>query len=201
MESFFEQLGLSSSVFYYIILPLLIFFARIIDVSISTIRIMFVMGGKKFLAPLLGFFEAFIWLLAIGQIMQNIDNFYSYIAYAGGFAVGTYVGMAIEEKIALGRVVMRIITRKEATELITFLRSNEYRYANISAEGNKGKVNVLFTVIKREELPRVLEHVKLYNPQAFYTVEGVKKASEDDLIMESQKNYNKAFRFLQSKRR
>jgi uncharacterized protein YebE (UPF0316 family) len=201
MESFFQQFGINSFTYTYIILPSLIFFARIIDVSIATIRIMFVMSGKKILAPVLGFFEAFVWLLAIGQIMQNIDNIYSYVAYAAGFAMGTFVGMAIEEKIALGRVVIRIITRREATDLITFLKDKDYKYANIPAESSRGKVNVLFTVIKREELPHVIEHVRLFNPRAFYTVEGVKRASDDEMMSESRKSFNMGLRMLNFKRR
>lgn len=201
MDSFFQHFGISSFTFSFIILPLLIFLARIIDVSIATVRIMFVMSGKKFLAPLLGFFEAFIWLLAIGQIMQNIDNIYSYIAYAGGFAMGTFVGMVIEEKLALGRVVIRIISRRPASDLIEYLKNKEYRFANIMGEGSKGKVNVLFTVVKRDDLPDVLTHIKLYNPLAFYTIEGVKRASEDDILDSSKKSFYKGLRMLNFKRR
>ena len=111
MEQFFyEHFGISPELLNYAILPLLIFLARIGDVSIATIRIIFVMSGKKVIAPILGFFESLIWLLANGQIFNNIDNVWSYIAYASGYATGTFVGMYIEEKLAIGRVVVRIIT-------------------------------------------------------------------------------------------
>lgn len=178
---FIEGIGVSPEVLNFVILPLLIFFARVCDVSIATIRIMFVMSGKKKLAPFLGFFEAFIWLIAIGQIIQNIDSVLSYFAYAGGFAAGTFVGMFIEEKLALGRVVMRIITKKPAQELVDFLQDGGYRFASIDGEGNEGKVNIIFTVIKRDQLSQLIHEVKLRNPNAFYTVEGVKRVSDDDL--------------------
>ncbi|MEQ8811081.1 MAG: DUF2179 domain-containing protein [Imperialibacter sp.] len=175
-------MGISESVFTYVIIPALIFLARVCDVSINTVRIIFVMHGKKLLAPLLGFFEAFIWLLAIRQIITNIDAFYSYFAYAGGFATGTFLGMVIEEKLALGRVVVRVITQNPAEQLTAFLKEKGYRYSNLDAESNDGKVNVLFTVVKRDELPTYINIIKKYNPQAYYTVESVKKVSDDDVF-------------------
>lgn len=182
MEEFVEGLGISERVFNYVIIPILIFLARVCDVSINTVRIIFVMHGKKFLAPFLGFFEAFIWLLAIRQIITNIDVVYSYFAYAGGFATGTFLGMVIEEKLALGRVVVRVITQNPADELIEFLKQKDYRYSNIDAESNTGKVNILFSVVRREELPEYIQSINRYNPQAFYTVEGVKRVSDDDSL-------------------
>ncbi|CAD5270440.1 MAG: DUF2179 domain-containing protein [Imperialibacter sp.] len=182
MKEFFEGLGISESVFTYVVIPALIFLARVCDVSINTVRIIFVMHGKKLLAPLLGFFEAFIWLLAIRQIITNIDAFYSYFAYAGGFATGTFLGMVIEEKLALGRVVVRVITQNPAEQLTAFLKEKGYRYSNLDAESNDGKVNVLFTVVKRDELPTYINIIKKYNPQAYYTVESVKKVSDDDVF-------------------
>lgn len=200
METFFfETFGVAPQLFNYLILPILIFLARISDVSIATIRIMFVMSGKRYLAPILGFFESFIWLVAIGQIIQNISNPLSYFAYAAGFATGTFVGMYIEEKLALGRVVVRIITKSPANELIHFFRREDYRFSSLDAEGNEGKVNVLFTVVKREQLPHLIPQIKVYNPKAFYTIEGVKRVSDDDLPHEGGQGI--ASRFLNLKRR
>ena len=133
-QFFFENFGIDEATLNYIILPLLIFLARIFDVTLSTIRIIFVMSGKKSIAPILGFFEALIWLLAIGQIFHNIDNIWSYLAYAGGFAAGTYVGMVIEEKLALGRVVVRLITNTEVDSFLNFLNEHNYRYSIIDAD-------------------------------------------------------------------
>ena len=122
MENFFtETLGISETVFSYLLLPLLIFFARIGDVSINTIRIIYVLGGRRWTATLLGFFESFIWLMAIRQIFEHLDNWICYVAYPAGFASGIFVGMIIEERIAYGKVIVRIITRKEINELIGYL--------------------------------------------------------------------------------
>lgn len=198
-EFFYNNFGVSTEVLNYVILPLMIFFARICDVSISTIRIIFVMGGNKTFAPILGFFEALIWLLAIGQIFNNIDNIWSYFAYAAGFATGTYVGMYIEEKLALGRVVVRLITREPVYSLITFLHDHDYRYSILDAEGRTGKVNVVFTVVKREKLKHLISGINQYHPKAFFTIEGVKRVSEEILMKETPKSIG--FRWFQLKRR
>jgi len=111
-----------TEIFTWILLPILIFFARVGDVSLGTIRIIFISKGIKYLAPLIGFFEILIWLVAISQIMQNLTNIYYYIFYAGGFATGNLVGIIIEEKLSIGTVAIRIITRKDAEELTNALK-------------------------------------------------------------------------------
>lgn len=187
MEEFLSSVGISEGVFDYVVMPILIFLARVGDVSLNTLRVMFVLNGKKNVAPILGFFEALIWLLAIGQIIQNIDNPVSYLAYAGGFAAGTYVGMSIEEKLALGRVLVRVITVSPMPELIEFMKERNYRFTNVGAEGRYGKVNLLFTVMKRELLQEYITKVKECNDKAFYTIESVRRISEDDLNVTEDK--------------
>jgi Uncharacterized protein conserved in bacteria len=113
-----------SEIFKLIVIPILIFLARICDVTLDTARIIYVSRGIKFLAPLIGFFEVLIWLLSITQIMNNLTNVVYYIAYAGGFAMGNYIGIYIEEKMAIGTVVIRIITQKNASELVEFLKGD-----------------------------------------------------------------------------
>ena len=83
---------IGTHLFAWVILPLLIFLARVADVSMGTLRIIFVSKGLKYLAPIIGFFEVIIWLLAIRIIMQNLSNFMCYIAYGAGFAMGNYAG-------------------------------------------------------------------------------------------------------------
>jgi len=190
MQEYFTTLGVPKEVFDYLIMPLLIFCARVVDVSINTLRIMFVLNGKKKIAPILGFFEALIWLLAIGQIFQNINNPMSYVAYAGGFAMGTFVGMTIEEKLALGRVLVRVITPEPMPELIEYMKERNYRFTSVGAEGRYGKVNLLFTVMKREVLKEFVEKVKTLNNNAFYTIESVRRVSEDDVnVMEDRPRF------------
>jgi uncharacterized protein YebE (UPF0316 family) len=199
MYQFLESIGISQGIFLYVILPMLIFMARIVDVSIATLRIIFVMSGKKFLAPILGFFESFIWLVAISQIFHNIDNIYSYFAFAGGFAAGTYVGMMIEEKLALGNVVVRIITRRDATALVDHFKEKQFYYTNIPAEGREGKVNILFMVIRRSQLKSIIDTIKQFNPRAFYTVESVRKVRDEEVPTVDTRVHRS--RFLGLKRR
>ncbi|HLW15439.1 MAG TPA: DUF2179 domain-containing protein [Flavobacteriaceae bacterium] len=178
-EFFFNNFGLTPETVNYVILPLFIFFARLGDVTISTIRIIFVMSGNRIIAPVLSFFEAIIWLLAIGQIFNNIDNVWSYVAYAGGYATGTFIGIVIEEKLAYGRVVLRLFAPNNVDELIGYLEENDYRYSMLDAAGRKGKVNILFMVVRRDNLKKLLASIDEFHPKAFYTIEGVRQVSEE----------------------
>ena len=169
---------IDSGLFNYGILPLLIFLSRVADVTVGTIRIIFVSKGKKYLAPLLGFFEVFIWIIAISRIMQNLDNYVNYFAYAGGFAAGNYVGMLLEEKIAIGVMVIRVITPKPADLLIEKMIGMGCRVTSVDARGAKEDVKIIFSVINRSELKTVIEVIKKYNPLAFYSVEDVRYVNE-----------------------
>ena len=95
--------------YIWIGLPLLVFFARVVDVTLGTLRIIFTSRGKKVLAPLLGFVEVFIWVSVIAQITRGANNIVAYLAYAAGFATGNYIGMLIENKLAIGMLVVRAI--------------------------------------------------------------------------------------------
>jgi uncharacterized protein YebE (UPF0316 family) len=150
---------------------------------------MFVMGGWKKIAPLLGFFEVLVWLLAIGQIMQNLDNWVCYVAYAGGFATGTYVGMAIENRIALGQYLLRIIS-PNIKELKTFLNRSKYKFTIVPGSNNENPVEIIFLVIKRRDLENVLDKIKNIEPEALYTVESIKMAKEES-ITDNTSNFNK----------
>jgi uncharacterized protein YebE (UPF0316 family) len=168
---------MESRYFTYLILPLLIFLARILDVTLGTIRIVFVSRGKKLLAPIFGFFEVLIWLLAIGQIMNNLTNVFCYLAYAGGFATGNFVGLYLEEKLAMGTLVVRVIVNKEAAELVEFMRARGYGVTVVDAQGATGRVNLIFMVIKRSEFRKVTGFIREHLPQSFYSVEDVRQVS------------------------
>lgn len=152
-------------------LPLLVFFAELCVVTIGTMRIIFVARGMKFLAPVLGFFEVSIWLFAIGQIMQNLSDLGCYLAFAGGFTVGNYLGVLIEKKLAIGSVVVHVITPKDVSELIEGLQTEKYGVTTIDAQGSTGPVKVVFTVVRRKELENVVAIIKEFDPRAFYSVD------------------------------
>ena len=173
----FGFLETDSQIFVWVILPLLIFFSRIADQSIGTLRLIFVSKGYKYLAPFLGFFEVIIWLIAVGQIFKQLDNFLYYIAYGAGFAAGNFVGILLEEKISLGTVVIRIIPKLDTTELINYLRSQNYGLTIMDAEGSRGKVKVILSIIPRKQIGDFVSIINKYNPRAFYSIEEVKSVS------------------------
>jgi uncharacterized protein YebE (UPF0316 family) len=174
------ELLMSSEIFVWVIIPLLICLARIIDVSIGTVRIIYISKGMKFLAPMMGFFEVLIWLVAITQIMKNLTHWVYYVAYALGFALGTLIGMVIEEKISVGHVMVRIITRKDPSNLIEYLKNEKCKVTIVDGKNAFGKqANVLFTIVKRKKIRGVIEAIKSFNPKAFYSVEDVKYVKDE----------------------
>lgn len=166
-----------SALFDYLILPSLIFCARIIDVTIGTLRIVMVAKGQKAVAPILGFFEVLVWLLAISRIFENLDNWLCYFAYGAGFATGNYIGMKLEEKLAMGIVKIQIITRKKADQLIANLTEAGYGITHHDANGANESVSIIYTIINRKEIKKVEEIVTATNPKAFYSIEDVKSVS------------------------
>jgi len=164
--------------FQYLLLPGAIFLARVTDVSIGTLRVIMLGRGMRVIAPLLGFVEVMIWLLAIGQIMKNLNNWTTFVAYGAGFATGNYVGMVIESKLAIGLSMVRVIAPAGTGRLQRFLRRAGFRTTVIPAAGAFGPVEVIFTVIRRRQLTRVERVIRRYNPHAFYTIEDVRFASE-----------------------
>lgn len=167
-----------SAWFAWFTLPLFIFLARIGDQSIGTVRLIFLAKGQKKIAPILGFFEVIIWLLTVSQVMKHIDNVLAFVAYGGGFAMGNYIGMVIEEKLSIGNVIIRIIPTKDTSDLVKFLRESNYGVTTVQAEGSRGGVDIVFTIIKRKNVEHVVSIINRFNPNAFYTIEDVKAINE-----------------------
>jgi uncharacterized protein YebE (UPF0316 family) len=164
--------------FTWVILPLLIFIARIADQTIGTLRLIFVSKGFKTLAPIFGFFESIIWLLAVSQIMKHLDNVVCFLTYGLGFAMGNYIGILLEEKLSIGKVMVRIIPKIDTTELREFMNANGYGHTRIVAEGSTGPVNVIISIIDRKDLHDLVGIINRFNPNAFYSVEDVKAVKE-----------------------
>jgi uncharacterized protein YebE (UPF0316 family) len=159
-------------------LPLLVFFARILDVTLGTLRIIYVNKGKRLLAPLLGFVEVFIWIVVVSQLVRDVSNLAGYLAYAAGFAAGNYVGMAIENRLAIGTLIVRAIVTGETLPLIDSLKEAGFGVTFFHAHGAHGPVRVVYTVINRKELGEVVQLLKASHPRVFYTVEEARLASE-----------------------
>lgn len=175
-----DTLFSNSGILTYGVIPFMIFLARVCDVSIGTVRLLTLSRGYKLITVVLGFFEVLVWLLAIGQVFQNLTSFYCYLAYAAGFAMGNFVGMSIEERLAMGTVMIRVVTKKSADDLIQYLKTHEYRYTSVAAKGSTGDVHILFMVVKRKNINQLVSIIDKFNPNAFYTVEDVRQVREGD---------------------
>jgi len=162
----------------WIVIPLIIFVARIFDVSISTVRIIMLSRGNRRIAPVLGFFEVIIWLIAIRQIFQHLDNVMAFIGYGAGFAAGTWIGMLIEEKLALGYLAVRAIVLSDDNRLLKALTEASFGVTTFVGEGRDGAVRLVFTIIRRRQLPQVIDIINDVSPNAFVSVADVRSAKE-----------------------
>lgn len=176
-----------SQIFSWVILPILIFLARIMDQSIGTMRLIFLSKGMRILAPLLGFFEVIIWLLAVSQIMKHLDNWLTYVAYGAGFAMGNYIGIMIEEKLSLGTAIIRVILPDIPADLILQLSEKHYGVTMLDATGIKGPVKILLSTIRRKEIREFVTVLNTHYPQAFYTIEEVKSVNRGVFSAENSK--------------
>lgn len=171
--SFFQ-----SPAFNLLVVPILIFLGRIADVTVGTMRIIFVSRGLRMLSVVAGFVEIMVWLLVLRQIMGNLDHWTYFIAYAAGFSAGNYIGITIERHLAIGHIIVRVITQKEAPGLERYLRNHDFMMTVLDARGDTGPVKVLFMVIKRKALGEVLRVIRKFHPLAYYTVEDLRYVSQ-----------------------
>ncbi len=167
---------ISDDVLNWVILPLLIFIARLSDVTLATLRNIFISKGFRKIVPFIGFFEVLIWLVAMKQVMGHVDSPLAYFAWAAGFATGTYVGMRIEERLALGMQVLRIITSGPSDKLIEALRAANHGITVVDAQGAKGPVKMIFSIVQRKHLKDVIATIEQTQPNAFYSIEDVRNA-------------------------
>jgi uncharacterized protein YebE (UPF0316 family) len=151
-------------------LPFLIYLARICDVSIGTVRTILVISGHPYISAVLGFFEVIIWVLAVGGVITNLTNIFALLAYAGGFATGVIVGMAIENRIALGYRIVRVISADMGINLSAKLRELGYRVTRLDGSGKSGPVEFAFMVIRRRELPSLRKHIATIDPKCYVSV-------------------------------
>jgi uncharacterized protein YebE (UPF0316 family) len=180
--------------FDFVVLPVLILMARVIDVSLDTIRVIMVAKGYRNLAPFIGFFQSLIWLITITRIMANLDNWFTYLGYATGFGLGTYVGMILEGKLALGYELVRVITKKGADDLIEGMREKGFAVTSVPGMGREGEVGVIYIIIKRRVLRDVIGIIQKFNPKAFYTIEDMRFVSNYALLSPSRKKNRLRFR-------
>lgn len=159
-------------------IPLLIFLARLTDVTMGTLRIIFVSRGMSTVAPLVGFVEVLVWLAALSQVMQNLDRPENFIAYALGFSAGTWVGIQVEARLGLGLLTLRVITHRAAKDVVRELRGSGFGVTSFAAHGAEGRVQLLFLILQRQDLQAAQAIVRRHHPRAFISVSDVRTASE-----------------------
>ncbi len=158
----------------WVVTPLLIFIARLTDVSLATLRHTLVSRGQKKIVPFFAFVEVTIWLLAISQVMNNLSNIACFLAWAFGFSAGTYMGMVIEERLALGHKLVRIIAQGNTDDIAVHLKDEGYGVTSVGGSGSRGIVGILLVVSARKNLGRLLSLLNSMTPKPFYTVEDVR---------------------------
>jgi uncharacterized protein YebE (UPF0316 family) len=154
---------------------LLIFVLRLSDVTLGTLRILMTVRGRKPLAAAIGFVEVTIFIVAISRVVRNVDNIWLVLGYSAGFAAGTLVGMTIEERLALGWTVVRVISSDLSKHLAEVLRTAGFGVTEMAGHGMKGDVGIFEVVVRRTDLPKVLQMVDQVEGKAFVTVEETRR--------------------------
>jgi len=167
---FSEEFRLTDT-FNWVVLPLFIYLSRASDVTLATLRNLFISKGIKNIIPVLGFFEVLIWLIAVTSIVKNLNNVLCYIAFAGGYSTGIFIGIKIESKLALGSQVIRIITNQLTQPLIDAFKDCRFGVTLVDGQGAMGPVKIIFTTVARKDVPKVQSLIQEHTPNAFYTTE------------------------------
>lgn len=157
---------------------LLIVVARICDVSMGTLRVAFIARGRKYLAAACGFTEVFIWIVVVSRILTGPRHWLTYAAYAFGFACGTLVGMFIEEHLAVGWSLVRVITHKPVGDFMQKLSTAGFGVTQQDAQGSRGPVQVLVILMPRKRLDQFQPLLQEFDSDAFYTIEDVRHARD-----------------------
>jgi uncharacterized protein YebE (UPF0316 family) len=152
----------------------LIFILRVADMTLDTLRVLFVMRGKKQIAWILGFFQSAIFVLAIGKVLTQLNNPLNIIGYAAGFATGNVVGMIIEERIAIGHILVNIISPRRGSAIVTHLRQNGYAVTELAGRGKDGMVSIINCSVLRKQVDTVHQLVNDIDPESFITAEDVR---------------------------
>ncbi|MDR0836517.1 MAG: DUF5698 domain-containing protein [Tannerella sp.] len=167
------------------LLPIVIFCGRICDVTLGTLRIIFVSKGERYKAPIVGFFEVFIWVVIISQIFTHANSLLHYVSYAAGYAAGNYVGILVENKLALGYILFRIYAKNNGHILIQELSNKGFGSTFIRGEGVISEVDIIETVVSRKSYRTVIDIIKKFDPKTFYLVEDIRTKQKGIFAMTS----------------
>ncbi len=150
---------------------LLIFCLRVVDVSLDTIRIVFLIQARRWLAGALGLVQSFVFIFAVAQVFKDLDDPVRMVGYAMGFATGTVLGSTIERWIGMGHVIVRVIAPFDTPQVAGALRAAGFGVTVLNAEGLQGPVRLSFAVVPRRRTSEAIKLIKQVNPEAFFTIE------------------------------
>lgn len=167
------------------LLPVMIFFGRICDVTLGTLRIIYVSKGERKKAPVVGFFEVFIWVVIISQIFSHANDLIAYLAYAGGYAAGNYVGILVENKIAFGYQLIRVYTKGSGAGLTKELNRNGFGSTYLKGAGAVSEVDIVETVVNRKAEKKVIRIINEFDPDAFFLVEDIRSKQKGIFVLAS----------------
>ena len=160
----------------FLVSALTVFLLRIVDVSLYTMRLMMVMRGRKALAFVFAFFQSLGFVVAMKLVFSDLGNWGKVAGYSAGFATGLIIGMALENRLAVGYTRLRIISPQRGSALVDELRQAGFAVTEIPGIGKEGAISLLNCTIKRRDLPQVIEVIADIDPQAFITSEAVRSA-------------------------
>ncbi len=156
------------------LLPILIFFIRVTDMSLDTMRVLFVVRGRRAQAWVVGFLQSALWVIAVASVLSHLDNLFNVLAYAAGFATGNVVGMQIEERLAIGHSHLRVISPQRGEAVAAAVRAAGYAVTELSGRGKDGTVSILTTSVRRRDIDPVRSEVLQADPDAFMTLSDVR---------------------------
>jgi uncharacterized protein YebE (UPF0316 family) len=156
------------------LLPFLIFLIRVTDMSLDTLRVLFVVRGRRAQAWLVGFMQSALWVIAVASVLSHLDNLLNVLAYAAGFATGNVVGMRIEERLAIGHSHLRVISSQRGEAVADAVRAAGYAVTELSGRGKDGTVSILTTSVRRRAIEPVRNEVLQADPDAFVTLSDVR---------------------------
>ncbi len=160
-------------------LPLIILIARIVETSLETVRTIYINRGHANLAGWIGIAKTGIWLLSTGIVITNLGDYWNLFAYLAGYGIGTLLGMQIETMISLGHVIVRLITPADPQPLIAELSALGYGMTRIEGSGSfSNTVTIIFMIVPRTELGRLMSVLSTKHPDILYTVEDVRNLKQ-----------------------
>jgi len=151
-----------------------IFLLRVGDMSLDTLRILYVIRSRRGAAWILGFLQSSIWVIAITSVLSNLDNLWNIVAYGAGFATGNVIGMALEEFLAIGHAHLRIISSRMGSAIVEALRGAGYAATEVAGRGKDGTVAIISSSVRRRDIAKVQKEISQIDAHAFVSVEEVR---------------------------